>query len=561
VIVPGQDQNYVRTAFSGEDLDKDRGVPQVYYCHNVMPHQEGLQSVGYREILPGVPAAVGFQQIILLRDDLDNKAFLGVRDIGGSTSFYISDGTGSPWQHKAISPSGLLTTAYVAGTHYVFLQGAGCFKYNFTAGTVEPVLLAGINYPLITGICAASGYLIAWTKGVPGISKTVTVVKGDYRITLPDTSGILMGQVVTGPGVPPDTFVAEIHLATHGGPAVVLTNPIDADGVDISMIFGASTSTVAWSSTIDPTDFVPSAISGAGGGPIEAAKGNINFCIPHTLGFIVGTADNCIAALYQSNQLFPFQFRELVNSGGMTSLDLVSWDANSSGIYAYTTSGVQLISAQQTQTVLTEITDFISGSNFEDFDDTTKTFTEVILTQPLKKKLTVVIDRYLVVSYGVNSLTHALVYDLITKRYGKLKGEHSQCFTYQIATGNILEAPRQSIGFLRTDGSVFTVDFNISSPYSNGTLLLGKYQYVRSRNLILDTITFESVRATQSFNLTLLTALDGKNTVNSIPALSYSSGLVRTYACRAEGRNHSLLLQGGFMANSLTMQFHLGGKR
>jgi hypothetical protein len=250
-----------------------------------------------------------------------------------------------------------------------------------------------------------------------------------------------------------------------------------------------------------------------------------------------------------------------VNSGGMTSLDLVSWDANSSGLYVYTTSGLQLISTQQTQTTNTEITDFISGSNFEDYDDVTKTFTETHLVAPMTKKLTVVADRYLVISYGVSGLTHAIVYDLITKRYGKLKVPHVQCFTYELPSVGILETPRQSFAFLQTDGKVVRVDFDIASTTSNGTAILGKYQYVRARNLILDTICLESTRVGQSFALTLMTALDGKNPVNSTPDLLSASGQQRLYGTRAEGKNHSLLLEGGFMLNSLILQFHIGSKR
>ena len=37
--------------------------------------------------------------------------------------------------------------------------------------------------------------------------------------------------------------------------------------------------TVAWSSTIDPTDFVPDSLTGAGGGGVEEVKGAINYCI------------------------------------------------------------------------------------------------------------------------------------------------------------------------------------------------------------------------------------------------------------------------------------------
>lgn len=482
IIVPQYDQNYSRQVVSQEDVDQDVGIPQLYYGHNIMPHAQGVQSIGYTSILPEVSGVTNFTTIFLLRDGSDNKIFLGITTTG---DFYVSDGTGAPWVFKQSTVADkLITVAYVSGVTYIYVENTGCYKYNFSTGAFVSVTLSGLTAANITGITYSAGYLVAWTK-----------------------------------------------------------------------------STVAWSSTIDPTDFVQSLTTGAGGGAVESARGAINYCVPHNLGFIVGTADNCIAALYQQNTRYPFQFREIVGSGGMTSLELVATDANSSNLYAYTTSGLQSISTTQTQTIYPEITDFISGRYFEDFDDTTKSFSTVVLNAPMQKKISVVADRYLVVSYGISELTHAIVYDFILKRFGKVKLTHVECFTYHLAASGIKEIPRQSLAFLTKAGAVSVVDFSIASPTLNGTAILGKYQFVRPRLLQLDTISVESSRQSQSFNLTVMTALDGKNTVNSTPYLSYSSGLVREYSCREIGKNISLLFQGGFILDSLILQFNIDGKR
>jgi len=378
----------------------------------------------------------------------------------------------------------LITTAYVSGITYIYVEKTGCCRYDFELGTFVDVELTGLVAQNIIGITSSSGYLIAWS----------------------DTN-------------------------------------------------------ISWSSSIDPTDFTPSLETGAGGGPVEAAKGSINYCVAHTLGFIVGTDDNCIAALYQNNSRYPFLFREIVGSGGMSSLDLISMDANSSALYAYTTSGIQLINTSQTQTVLPEITDFISGRYFEDFDDTSNTFSHSYLSSALEKKLTVIADRYLIVSYGMYELTHALVYDLVLKRYGKLKFTHVACFTYKIATDTIKEIPRQSIAFLTKDGSIYILDLSIASKSLNGTLMLGKYQYVRSRLLQLDSVVLESSRANQDFDLKIMPSLDGKTTTIVDPYPSSVDGLQKEYLCREIGANHSLLIKGGFLIDSLLLTFSLAGKR
>ncbi len=482
VIVGGPDQNFSRQVVSPEDLDKDIGIPQMYYCHNVMPLASGFQSIGYTGILPAVGGVNDFEKIFILRDPDANLAYLGVRSNG---DFWVSDGTGSAWVYKLLGISDrLITIGVVAGVTYIYRENNGCYKYNFGTGAFDAVPLTGIDTTQVTGICDSSGYLIAWTS-----------------------------------------------------------------------------TTVAWSSTLDPTDFVPSSVTGAGGGGVEQIKGSIRYCIPHTMGFIVGATDNCVAAIAQSNISYPFQYRELVGSGGLSSLDLISYDANTIGLYAYTTAGLQLINIQQTQTVFPEVTDFISGRYFEDFDDYFKQFARQTLTAPMQKAIAVVCERYLVISYGLAELTHALVYDLVLKRWGKLKLSHVQVFTYTLPAAGITEAPKQTFALLKNDGSVVVVDFSITASSSEGTMLLGKYQHVRSRLLQLDLIDLECVRQNQHLDLTVLTALDGKNTVNVAPTLLYDTGLTREYGCRAVGTNHSLLLQGGFTLNSLVLRFNVHGKR
>jgi hypothetical protein len=106
------------------------------------------------------------------------------------------------------------------------------------------------------------------------------------------------------------------------------------------------------------------------------------------------------------------------------------------------------------------------------------------------------------------------------------------------------------------------VSFDVLNPASNGTLILGKYQYVRARTLILDEIFIENVYNEVTFNLNVMTSLDGK-TYSSIraPYLANSAGGQSQYKCREEGINHSLLLQGQFHIESGVLSYSIGGKR
>lgn len=485
VIVQGQDQNFQRQITSAEDPDKDRGIPQLYYCHNIMPSAQGFQSIGYTSPVGGFVNETQFLKPLVLRDSLGVSVFFSSTLDG--RNFVLPFGNPS-WQQLNNIPGTagkIISTAFVNGQSYIYFATIGCYKYDSVASTIVPVVLTGIDVTQVLGITSAAGYLLAWTKN-----------------------------------------------------------------------------TVLWSSTLTPTDFIPSLITGAGGGGVESAKGNITACVTHQLGFIVYTSENSVAALYSGNARFPFNYKELVSSGGLSNLNLITYDSDSGNHYGYTTSGLQIISMTGTQTTMPEVTDFISGKLFEDFDEVNNVLVQTVLTSTMKKALNIVSDRYLVLSYGINSLTHALAYDLIMKRFGKLKIPHVACFQWQLLTPEVNETPRESIGFLAADGSIKIVDFSFQSANSAGVMLLGKFQYVRARTLILDEATFETIRPDGVFTCLDQVTIDGKNIVSTQTGYpSIASGKLRKFSFGADGLNHTLILKGEMYMNSFELKFHVGGRR
>jgi hypothetical protein len=479
IIVKGPDNVFNAQLAAKEDSDKDVGVPQIYYAHNVLPTDTGFQSIGYSQITSSVQGKTFISQT-LIRDASDNKVYMAITSAG---EVYIN--SGSSWVYKTTFAGTYtaITTAYVSGVTYIWLPTVGCYKYDFGTAAFVSVTLTGLDIPTTLGICPSYGYLVAWTKD-----------------------------------------------------------------------------SIAWSSTIDPTDFVPDLVTGAGGGAVEGIRGAITFCLPHTLGFIIYTTSNTVAALFSGNTRFPFNFREIVNSGGVASQEMVSWDSNTGNHYAYTTSGLQLISTSQSQTIYPELTDFISGLRFEDFDETTKTFTTVNLSATMQKKLTVVADRYLIISYGITSLTHALVFDIAQKRWGKLKIPHIDCFEFQLSNPGVYEIPKQSIAFMQTDGTIKVVDFKPDNSSASGVILLGKYQYVRSRYLQMDTIELENVY-NANFSCSLYSCLQGKQgTWSDLYDESESGSLGKKYLGKSIAMNHSILLTGCFKLNSVVLTFNIHGK-
>jgi len=179
----------------------------------------------------------------------------------------------------------------------------------------------------------------------------------------------------------------------------------------------------------------------------------------------------------------------------------------------------------------------------------------------MKKKLALVSDRYLCISYGITEFTHALIYDLSLKRWSKLKHTHISIFEFSLLTAELVETPRRSIALLTNSGQVSLVKIDTLNPSSNGVVLLGKYQYTRSKTLTLDTVTVENIPDTGNLTLVDNYTLDGKNPLSKTAILLESEGVLRKYGLNVTGRNHSLLFKGAFHLVCLQLAFHQHGRR
>lgn len=562
IVSSSVDNNFNRQVQSTEDVDHDVGVPQAYYMHNVMPHAQGFQSVGYGQIIGASPDGhTDWLYVRELHDDLGNYALLG---IGSDGVWYIWEPAFPTWiaQFASAAPTKIVYVADINGVSYCFQQGQGLYYYSWTTHSFQTTFFTGLNAALVIGITSAFGYMIAWTAVSPIYTLGATTITGNVIATI--TSGSVasaqVGDIIVSANFPAGTLINHIDPVT---PALTLSAAATATSATTIVKATASPGGVFWSSTLSELDFTPSLITGAGGGEVQGATGTISFCLPQTKGFVVYTNKNAIGATYTGNARYPFDFQVIVGAGGITDYSLVTLEGNSGNHYAYTTSGLQLVSMGAAQNVLPEITDFISGKLFEDFNDTTQTFSLTTLTQTMVKQLRIVSNRYLLISYGIAGLTHSLVYDVITQRFGKLKIPH--VYIFEVApqvTGVITDLPRQNIGILQANGLCQVVDFDVHAANSNGTLILGKYQYVRARNLILDQLEIENIYSQSLFALTIMTSLDGKSFSSlDTPYLTVNSGGQAQYNCRSEGQNLSLLLQGQFHLESGILSFNLGGKR
>jgi hypothetical protein len=494
-VISGEgDLTYVPGVSTDGDVPQDRGIPGIYYCHNVMPSTYGWQSIGYAEevasagttfvdvqLVQGATISDGAPQASSLR------TYIGKRVVGSNaTLWHINPSTGV-WQQISNTPTfpaaRNVTVAQIRGFSYIMIERLNIYVFNVSTNALVSRNLAGLTESNLEGVLSASGYLIVWTAR-----------------------------------------------------------------------------RVLWSSTVDPEDFVPDEITGAGGGGVQEAAGAIVSCKTTALGFIVYTDTNAVSVVYSGNDNFPFNFKAIPSVGGIYNVKLVSEETANGYHYAFTTNGIQRITHNQSATILPNVTDFIDGNLFEDFNESTNVLSQTIIGSNMNRRLALVANRYIIVSYAASasgSYTHAIIVDLAQGRMGKLKFTHRKVFEWRnLNPGTFLDS-RGSIAMLAPDGSIHLVNFDLAQNDGQGVMLLGKLQLARQRMMELHRVEIENVRPGISFGLSTILSYDGKTAGPTVAGYnnSGSDAFARDFLFSAVATNHTLLFKGTF--NILTIIAHI----
>lgn len=145
---------------NGTEDSTDYSIPQISYCENVVPTAEGVQSVGYREVIPGLSDIIAFDQMIILRDAAEKNYLLS--PAGGGN--YLFDKTVGSWNKiNTISSFATVTRAYVNGRTFVCYDGLGIYEYDPATKLLVLQVLVGITNAEVHGIGSSSNYLLAYT--------------------------------------------------------------------------------------------------------------------------------------------------------------------------------------------------------------------------------------------------------------------------------------------------------------------------------------------------------------------------------------------------------------
>lgn len=484
-ILGDYDQNYAPVINSGSDFDKDFGIPQMYYAHNVMPTEYGLATASYAILTDPIPGQNSLVQQFEVRNPSGERAYIAVDNVG---KFYVAEAPYSTWayvQTIAAAGSGLITYGTVRGQTYIYVEATGCYTYNFSTVSLDSVTLSGLTPSSLTGIGASSGYLLAYT----------------------------------------DTDVLN-------------------------------------SSTLDPTDFIPSLTTGAGSLSVESAQARINLIVEAVGGFLVFTDKNTVSASYSGNARYPFNFRAVPGAGGLNSTDYVTYDESQNVVYAYTTSGLQAITLQKAEVFLPQVTDFLSGGVFEDYDVVTRAIYQTRSLLPLKKKVTLVADRYLLLSYGVNSLTHCVVYDLALKRMGKLKFQHVDVMEFTSLPLQSLDVPKKSIAFMQQDGSVYLIDMINTGLETDAVMLFGRFQLRRGNMQTLNYVSVANVPDdSPNSQLFIVPSLNGHTQLSPVEgSLGVDTPVMKGYDFALHCKNFTIVLTGNYRLNTIEGVVYVTGR-
>lgn len=356
------------------------------------------------------------------------------------------------------------------------------------------------------------------------------------------------------------------NWTTNALSSVTLTGLVAADILGLvangGYLIAYSINAIAWSSLTAATDFTPSLETGAGGGSVEGINGRIVTIEEVYGGLIIFAENNAVAGIASNNVRYPFNFVPVTGSGGLRDPNHTAQDTGSGSVYAYTTSGLQVVNLKQAVPIFPEVTDYVSGGLYEDFNEITLELELIDASgTEVQKRLALIADRYLIMSYGATSLNFAIYYDIAYKQFGRLKIDHVDCFEFNSYASGTTEIAKKSIAFLTSGGGVKILDPDIDSPNSSGVMLLGKYQYVRERMLVIQRVAFENVNPGATFNLYHMPSLDGKNLLAASAAyLASSAGKLRNYFLERVGLNHTLAAVGSFNAVSLVIAFTVHGE-
>lgn len=556
IINPGVDQNFDRRVDPSGDTSKAVGIPQAIFMENVLPTYEGYQSVGYKgaqDITVAGTTTVNHVVHLPVIDDSGGGALAVPKEwvikiTYDSEDIYYSEGYDEAESLVNVPGFGFDTTPSFSPISTVFVQGRSFIYDGTNIWEVTNTAAGVLTFTNVTGSLSGLGGLVV---------KFVTVF--NYLIAI-DITGL-----------------------------------------------------VSWSSLTNPLDFTASLVTGAGSTTPTSLNSPIVTMLEHPQGFIIYTETNAIAARYTGNKAYPWRMYEIESSAGINIWYDVAGGVNSAAHFQKTTSGnICAVTMEKSDIIIPDVSDYLQTSRiYTEYDSELATFSlqefpadsygyqkygDPFGTEQLASRIACLNDRYLLISYGraisapaVSSVLAGIfdfvfVFDLLLLRLGKFKLTHTHVDAYGgnlyliAGYGSTLYSPDSGIAW-QIYHNILEQDFpgEGNPSYHRGVLAVGKFQYIRPNNLILEGIDLEITLPEPAFNNTTpgtddyfnfqlyhFYSYDGFNFANSgfgvAPYQRSRTTYQIKYLAHTEALNHVIVVQGAFSVNTLLLTFSLGGK-
>ena len=362
-----------------------------------------------------------------------------------------------------------------------------------------------------------------------------------------------------------------------------------------------------WSAYLDALDFVPSQSTGAGSEGVLAIRNKIITCVPIGDGFIIYTASNAVAANFSGNTVFPWIFKEVPESVGISSKRHVAQDTVSSQHICYTPFGVQAVSLRKAELIFPELSDGLARGIYCDFDTGTE-LPRIVTDSLLDVKMNQVSIRYICISIRTQAdavqkfpYRFCYVYDTLLSRWGRVDIDHVDVLefvapdfarsdtydefavtypTYADIVGisysdlnPSLDAqssiPNKNFAFVQQDGVVYTVSAaNSTEGAANddavaltpaAKIFLGKFKIQRGSGLCLEQVKVNHIQ--EDAYLVAHSHDYNGNYVSFKEITTQAADVAAQYFARHVGDSLSFQLQGRFTLTDLQFAFSPAGRK
>lgn len=350
---------------------------------------------------------------------------------------------------------------------------------------------------------------------------------------------------------------------------------------------------ILWGSPLSILDFA-SIDTGAGSQTPEDIGGQITAIMAISGGALVYTQGNAVAMRYTKNTQSPFLFKGVNGSGGSNTWERIAAETDSDAHFAWTTAGIQRIGLDGSETLMTEVVDFLVGGIYESWNSSTKQVVRTEAGRAFVVKLALLLKRYLIISYGTirKEMSNALVYDTVLKRWGRLTVTHTDCFEYtypstvgpfnydnlppsysdlgdltydELAVTKLYTPPAKTgICFMQRDGALLVMTTNFTQRNPTGLVVIGRVQGSRGTQCTIQAVEVEGSRDDTTMQVTVLSSQYGKTRDFTQTAIIDSKKTTLEYAnynCRITGENHDIAIEGAFVLSSVILEFTEHGYR